>query len=344
MVRSNILLMVIIAVSTHWTGCVQEDARSDLKGPYLGQKPPGMTPEVFAPGIVSTNMNEDGGPVFTPDGREIFWRIGMAPHSVFLHMKQENGVWSEPETASFSGRYSDGGLCISPDGKRIFFASKRPFSGVEGLSRFHTWITEKTGGRWQEPVPAGEPIDHPDDYYTRVSVASCGTLIKQSGIPGGKGGRDLYECRFADGNYAAPVNLPGEVNTECNEYGPAISPDGSYIVFQSDDRPDSIGSIDLYVTFRREDGSWSRGINLGEGVNTEFVEHWPSLTPDGKYLFFSSDRPAGTRYGYSEQRKRLDEIKALFDFYYGEKHGGDFYWVDARVIEAVRPDGLNRPR
>jgi len=334
--KKRILFICLFLKATMIIHAQQRDF-SKLTGPYLGEKPPGLTAKLFAPVIVSTNMNEDGGPIFTPDGKEIFWRIGMAPFSVFFYMKQDNGIWSKPEIAPFSGKYSDGGLSISPDGKKIFFASKRPFTGTEGLSKFHTWITEKINGRWQTPVPAGQPVDHPDEYYTRVSVAADGTLIKQSEIPEGKGGRDLYECKFINRKYLEPVNLPGEVNTEFNEYAPAISPDGSYIVFQSDNRPDSIGSIDLYVTFKMNDDNWSRGINLGKNVNTKYMEHWPGLTPDSKYLFFSSDRPAEVQYGYSVQRKSLDEIKTLFEFYYGAKHGGDIYWVDAGVIETLRP-------
>jgi hypothetical protein len=192
----GLLLSIIFVLCTY----AQQDDFPVLKGSYLGQKPPGTTPEIFAPGIVSTNMNEDGGPIFTPDGKEIFWRIGMSPFSVFVYMKQDNGFWSQPDIAPFSGKYSDAGLSISPDGKKIFFASKRPFTGIEGMSKFHTWVTEKMNGSWQTPVPVGQPIDHPDEYYTRVSVAANGTLIKQSEIPGGKGARIFMNVNLLMGN------------------------------------------------------------------------------------------------------------------------------------------------
>jgi len=41
---------------------------------------------------------------------------------------------------------------------------------VEGLSKFHVWIIKKLDGKWQVPIPAGEPIDHPDDFYTYVGI------------------------------------------------------------------------------------------------------------------------------------------------------------------------------
>lgn len=315
-----------------------------VTGDYLGETPPGETAKLFAPGIVSTELNEDGGPIFTPDGDEIFWRIGGAPFSSFVHMKREKGVWSRPEIASFSGQYQDAGLSISPDGKKIFFTSKRPFKGVEGLSKFHIWITDKVDGKWQDPYPAGSPVDHPDDYYTRVSVSSDGTLIKHSRVSGGLGGFDLYICRWMNDKYTEQENLSDRVNTKYNEYAPEIAPDGSFILFQSNNRPDSTGMIDIYVTFKLKDGAWSQGINLGDAVNTEYVEKWPSLTSDGRYLFFTSDRPVEVKYAqYSTSRKNYQEIMALYKFYNTRKHeshSGDVYWIDAKIIEKLKPAGL----
>ena len=335
MKRTLVIFYLLVLITSNLFP--QQNDFPKLTGPYLGEEPPGLRSKLFAPAIVSTNMNEDGGPIFTADGKEIFWRIGMAPYSVFVYMKQDSGIWSKPEIAPFSGNYSDGGLSISPDGNKIFFTSKRPIIGDEGLLKFNTWMVEKISGSWQTPVPVGPPIDNPADYYTRVSVASNGTLIKQSGIESGKGGWDLYECKFINGKYSEPVNLAGDVNTKFNEYGPTISPDESYIVFQSDDRPDTTGSVDLYVTFKMSDGKWSRGINLGEAVNTKFMEHWPGITPDGKYLFFCSDRSVEKTYGYSKRRKNMEEIKALHEFYYLPKYGGDVYWVSTKIIKDFKP-------
>ena len=332
-----IMLMVL-----HFLNCSQQENISKITGDYLGEEPPGLQAKLFAPAIVSTVMNEDGSPVFTPDGDEIFWRIGGSPFSTFVYMKRINSVWSKPGIAPFSGQYQDAGLAITPDGKKIYFTSKRPITGEKGLSKFNTWLTEKRDGSWQDPVPVGKPIDHPDDYYTRVSIAADGTLIKQSSVSEGKGGWDLYMCKLINGQYSEQVNLPGDVNTEFNEYAPEISPDGSYIVFQSNDRTDSKGSIDLFVTFKKNDGTWTHGINLGDGVNTKNVEKWPTITPDGEFLFFTSDRPVEVKYAqYSRKRKNLEEIKALYQFYHAPKYepagGGDIYWVDAKIIEGLRP-------
>lgn len=331
--------LLLLVCAGLFISCTRQTEESVLTGDYLGEDPPGLTPKLFAPAVVSTVLNEDGSPVFTPDGDEIFWRIGGSPFSTFVYMKRKRGIWSKPEIAPFSGLYHDAGLAITPDGKRIYFSSKRPFTGDKGLSKFNTWTTEKKNGRWQEPVPVGGPIDHPGEYYTRVSISADGTLVKQSRMSG-KGGWDIFVCARVNGEYTTQVSLPGELNTPRNEYSPEIAPDGSYIVFQSNNREDVIGGIDLFVSFKRADGTWSPGINLGTGVNSGSVEKWPTITPDGKYLFFTSHRPVAVTYaGYAKKRKTLDQIRALYEFYHAPKYepaGGDIYWVSTKVIQALR--------
>ena len=133
---------ITLGLTMFWiAACCQgphRDQRSRISGDYLGEVPPGKTAKLFAPAVVSTELNEDGGPIFTADGNEVFWRIAGAPFSAFCVMKRTRGVWSEPMIAPFSGRYQDAGLAITPAGDRIFFASKRPTVGDEGMQKFHT--------------------------------------------------------------------------------------------------------------------------------------------------------------------------------------------------------------
>ncbi len=78
--------------------------------------------------------------------------------------------------------------------------------------------------------------------------------------------------------------------SEHNEYNPFISADESILLFNSNDRPDSYGSHDIYVSFRKYDGSSTEAKNLGPNVNTTASESKPYISPDGKFLFFSSSR------------------------------------------------------
>ncbi len=97
-----------------------------LKGPYLGQKPPGLKPELFAPGIVSTGQDE-ATPVFSPDGREFFYSAKTGPEKrlTIITSKIKEDVWTIPEIAHFSGKYYDAVSSISPDGNSLFFISLR---------------------------------------------------------------------------------------------------------------------------------------------------------------------------------------------------------------------------
>ena len=89
------------------SSCTQQDDFPLLKGEYLGQKPPGMTPEIFAPGTVSEGRDESSA-VFSPDGKEFFYTTKLGPqkrHTVMVS-KVMNGTWTKPDIASFSGQYS----------------------------------------------------------------------------------------------------------------------------------------------------------------------------------------------------------------------------------------------
>ena len=120
-----------------------------LSGPYLGQKLPGTTPEIFAPGIVSTGLYERDLAI-SPDGKEIYYTVRYRKNHkdkfAIIVVKQKNGIWSEPEVASFSGKYFDMEPYIQPDGKKMFFTSKRPLPDVdESEFRETIWYRLKTG-------------------------------------------------------------------------------------------------------------------------------------------------------------------------------------------------------
>ena len=99
-------------------------------GPYFGLGGPGLTPVIFAPGVVSTEHHDDWIPVFSPDGREVILRIvgkmdGENRGVLFTSRMDGSGCWSVPEALPFSGTSMDGGAAFSADGNRLFFGSKR---------------------------------------------------------------------------------------------------------------------------------------------------------------------------------------------------------------------------
>ena len=311
-------------------GKEQESVFPELSGPYLGQEPPGMKPVLFAPGIVSTGSREWSSS-FTPDGKFYCFGLSGPPKNAILFMKEKDGLWTEPTAAPFSGTYSEYDFNLTPDGSKLLYTSHRPPSGIGAeKSDSDIWMVERTASGWGEPRPLGSPINT-DNRELYPSMTHDGTLYFFSNRPGGRGGSDVYRARFVDGKFTEPENLGDGINTEENESDPFVAADESFIIVTSS-RPGGFGRGDLYVSFRGEDGSWGTLINLGETINTADTEFCPSITPDGKYIFFTSTRAPGIDYppiklGYKE---KLGVAAGVSD------RNIDIYWVDARIIEQFR--------
>ena len=103
------------------------------------------------------------------------------------------------------------------------------------------------------------------------------------------GDEDFYECDLVDGKWSKAKPLGGRVNTNLNEGAQNISQDGEWIIFTGCNYPEGQGSCDLYISFKTKN-SWSEAENIGPIVNTDFWESSPSLSPDKRDLYFSSNQ------------------------------------------------------
>ncbi len=276
---------------------------TDRAGPYLGQEPPGDTPVLFAPEI----LNFDGGYhstiVFSPDGLEAYWtRMTMDSWT----MRMEDGVWTAPARVTFGMETDVSEVFLAPTGDRAFFLSSEPTSS-DPVERERIWWVQRTESGWSEPTPMqDEIIAHPTHW--NLSLALNNNLYFASQASGVRGRTDVYRARFDGERYAAPEDLGTAINSDGDDLCPFVSPDESYVVF-SRSGPDTRG-LDLYVSFRNDDGSWAEAVELGAPVNSDRGEISPVVSPDGKYLFFTSSRT---------RRMRI-------------------YWVDAGVIGRLRAD------
>jgi Tol biopolymer transport system component len=298
-----------------------------LKGPYLGQIPPGMTPEIFAPGIISTGMSETC-PAFTPDGKEFYYKIGGAPHGVILFMINTGERWSKPEVVSFSGKYN-AEFSMSPDGNTIVLCSNRPLNG-SGKPRDHyfCWIVERSGSGWSEPTYM-EPVINSGKFAGYPSLSKVDNLYFYAEREGGIGVDDIYWSKNENERFTEPENLGDMINSKFVDADPFIDPEENYLIFCSVGRPDGYGGADLYISFRKKDNSWTKAKNMGKKINSSAWEICPSISSDGKYLFFSSNRK--THNSYSEKPISYEEkIKILKSPGNGSY---DIYWVDTKIIE-----------
>ena len=147
------------------------------------------------------------------------------------------------------------------------------------------------------------------------------------------GGWDIYYSELLDGVYQKPVNIGAPLNTQFLEAAPVIAPDDSYLLYTAGGYEDSLGSEDLYVSFRSEHG-WTRGLNLGATVNSTNSDKFPSISPDGKYIFFVSERYPDRTYKFTDAT--YDELMQR-NIAGNNGLGGDVYWVSSKVIESLRP-------
>ncbi|MDX2249976.1 MAG: OmpA family protein [Bacteroidia bacterium] len=156
------------------------------------------------------------------------------------------------------------------------------------------------------PVNMGENINSAYDDYIPYLTADDSYLLFVSRRPESVGGfnatyggysEDFFFCEYKEGHWTAAANLGPPINTALNEGASALTQDGKVIYYTACNQPDGFGDCDLYYAFRQADGSWSNGINLGPNVNTRNKETQPTLSHDGKTLYFSSGRPEGLGMG-----------------------------------------------
>jgi hypothetical protein len=309
---------------------------TELSGPYLGQSNPGLVARIFAPGYLTTGIHDDGPAVFSPDGKHVYFRKYAYPHDIVGHMEMIDGKWTQPEIFKPMGRYVVSVPKFVGYSNQAFFISRAPRNRKGEPADYNIWHGEMTDTGWTDLEYVDNPVNTPEHDYLS-SVANDGTLILQTYPQGPGTAPDLGYSELINGVYQKARSFGPPINTPQAEFGPAIAPDGSYLVFGGSDYVDSIGGQDLYVSFKISDG-WSKPINLGPGINTPNHEKFCAISPDGKYLFFVGDNTDERGYVFTDATyaellsRNLASRNGL---------GGDVYWVSTEAITALRPDPAN---
>jgi L-ascorbate metabolism protein UlaG (beta-lactamase superfamily) len=300
--RSALVLGLVMIVAT---SVLSEQAeKAAPSGPYLGQKPPGLTPEIFAPGIVSKD-GDQGRLFIAPDGSEIiYWERVTGGRMRILSILNKGGVWSEPEVLPFSEQYVNNEPCLAPDGKRLFFVSNRPRAGTGEAEKLpDLWMVEKTAGKWGEPKNLGDPVNRLDIVVQPFYAVDDKLYFGGQAADGGS--RGIYVSRYSGGVFTEPEMLdPGLFDRQVS--GPCVSPDGQVLIVHAR-KEGGFGNWDLCASFRDAAGNWGALVNLGSAINTEAAEAGASFSPDGKYIFFT--------------------------------RAGDIYWVSAKILEVSAVKG-----
>lgn len=145
-------------------------------------------------------------------------------------------------------------------------------------------------GKWQSSKNIGPPINT-DDNEGSQSISANGQFLFYVACNRKVdfGSCDIYYSEKMGNGWTKPKNIGQPINSSYWESTPAASADGRMLFFSSGIRPDSKGGKDIYVSFKRDDGTWTNPKNMGDSINSEGNEYAPFIHPDGKTLYFSSD-------------------------------------------------------
>jgi Tol biopolymer transport system component len=267
---------------------------------------------LFVPGIISTDGFEHSAPSFSPDGKTVLWAIMELPSwkARILEMDYENGKWGTPYVPSFADTSaSDIYPAFSSKGDILYFSSDRKLPGGKKPEKGNViWKVDWTKNGWGTPERLDSTVSGGGQYSP--SVANNGNLYFTHG-PFRSPDWNILKSEKAKGSLSAP--LPVSINSTGYEDGPFVAPDESYLIFESDREGGFEGSIDLYIAFKSESGDWRAPVNMGPKVNSGAAERFARVSPDGKYLFFGSNRR---------------QINGQPNF--------DIYFIDAKVVEELR--------
>jgi Tol biopolymer transport system component len=266
-------------------------------------------PTVFALGVVSTPFEEVAA-TFKPDGNTVYFAQGTIVMQVCFS-KKVGGKWAKPNVASFSGHWGDWDPFLSPDAKRIYFVSNRPLdtTAANKLKRnTHLWYADNLGGdNWSEPKYINAPFNLDSIGNFAPSVSKAGNLFFYSPQRDKSGKGRSYYAKWLGDHFDEPKMLGLNGDKEVGD--PCVAPDESYIVF--------VSGNDLFISFRNGD-TWEKGQNLGPQVNSGESNYDPTVSPDGKTVYYTSNKIRGL---YKRDPKKLplnydgllEEMNSIFN-------------------------------
>lgn len=294
--RNVIIILVVLSSWINASGQQNEEIISDTNytGEYLGLNFPDTVPEIFAPGFISGKGRLHCFLAFSVDNKEIYW---MTIPPQIMTIREIDGKWTSPELASFSTENRNQTPFVAYD-KTIYFSSNRE-GGQGGLD---IWYTTKTDSNYTIPINIGDKINT-GKSESAPTISENKTMFYSGSAQGKLYNVGIYYSNYKNGEYTEPVFLPEPINimdTNILDYTPFIALDESYLLFCSNRQNPDRELCHIYISFKDKNGDWSEPVDLSLKMNFTSSSKFPYISPDGKFLFFSS--------------------------------GANMYWIDSKII------------
>jgi hypothetical protein len=247
--------------------------------------------------------------------------------SQILSMKKLNGKWSEPILMPFSDKFSDMEPFLSSDQTKLYFASNRPLNDTAQTAKdYDIWYIkrENKNSPWSAPINMGKPVNSKNDEFY-PSVAGNNNLYFTSDAPGGIGKDDIYICEYRNGAYQEAKLLGLEINSPGYEFNAFISKNEDFLIYTKYNSEGGLGSGDLYISKKDKDNRWSKAENMGNTINTKFMEYCPYYDEANETLYFTSKRN-------SIQPKKFESVARLNQYLAESENGNSrVYKVKVRI-------------
>ncbi len=244
---------------------------------------------------------------------------GQFYEDVYIYDKRK-GFEAKPENigAPINTKWHEATCGLSVDGQEMLLYRS---TGENDGNIYHSKLE---GNKWSEPRKLGSNINS-KGRETHASLSADGKyLYFTSNRKGGQGGYDIYVSKKnQDGSWGKAKNLGKTINTEFDEEGPYIHPDGKTLYFSSKGHP-GIGGYDVFYSVKDKKGNWSKPVNMGFPLNTVDNDVFYVPTADGKRGYYASENGGSSNIYiarlYNQEEKILTLVSGIFKDSYQQNH------------------------
>lgn len=274
-----------------------------ISEPILGQEVILVSPELN----IYNNLRDF---CISSDGDEAYFTIQSPNQELSQIALVRNNKWKKPVLLPFCDGYSYLEPFLSADGKRLYFASNRPKNKTDvAKSDYDIWFVERINNKskWSEPKNLGPQVNSENDEFY-PTLADNGNLYFTMDSKSGLGKDDIYYCKWNGSEFSKPILLNNKINSDGYEFNAFISKDERFIIYTKYNAKDGLGSGDLYLSRKNAEGEWDVPANMGNTINTKYMEYCPYYDNRTNTLYFTSRRANLIPEKYKNTKQYLEKI------------------------------------